>query len=283
MILTVRDLQVDSKENVIRLQTNAKSEFEKQVDETKEKIANLDEDAIDEFVRNKFKTLNDMFLERSNQMEKYVLSKKPKKPEKNPNETNKEHENKYKEVLNKDPYTLASDIYSFGVMMTELSSGKPPFYMRKHNIKLALEIYNGIRPEFGKGTPEIYKELAYRCMNTNSNQRPTASELFDIIKYWNNCIERESYQKEENFGNREKEIRVMFEEADKEIPNIQLHLRKMLIVDAIYTSRVFAFNDLQKLINSSIIANEEDCQDSQLHCLEVTRSLDIDDGNVADC
>lgn len=67
-----------------------------QVDETKEKIANLDEDAIDEFVRNKFKTLNDMFLERSNQLEKYVLSKKPKKPEKNPNETNEEYEHKYK-------------------------------------------------------------------------------------------------------------------------------------------------------------------------------------------
>lgn len=31
MIVTVRDLQEDSKENVIRLQTDAKSEFEKQV------------------------------------------------------------------------------------------------------------------------------------------------------------------------------------------------------------------------------------------------------------
>ncbi|CAB4481893.1 uncharacterized protein OCT59_029351 [Rhizophagus irregularis] len=99
MIVTVRDLQEDSKENVIRLQTDAKSEFEKQVDETKQKIANLDEDAIDEFVRNKFKTLNNMFLERSNQLEKYVLSKKPKKPEKNPNETNEEYENKYKEYM----------------------------------------------------------------------------------------------------------------------------------------------------------------------------------------
>ncbi|EXX50784.1 hypothetical protein RirG_267560 [Rhizophagus irregularis DAOM 197198w] len=40
----------------------------------------------------------------------------------------------------------------------------------------------------------------------------------------------------------------MFEEADKEIPNISTLYEKD--PDAIYTSRVFAFNDLQKLINS---------------------------------
>ncbi|EXX74792.1 kinase-like domain-containing protein [Rhizophagus irregularis DAOM 181602=DAOM 197198] len=65
------------------------------------------------------------------------------------------------EVLNGDPYTTSSDIYSFGVVMAELSSGKPPFYERKHGLSLALEICNGFRPEFGKGTPEIYKKLLY--------------------------------------------------------------------------------------------------------------------------
>src|ERR1044072_1468743 len=88
------------------------------------------------------------------------------------------------EVLNGEPYTLSSDIYSFGVVMAELSSGKPPFYKRKHDISLALEICNGFRPEFGKGTPEIYKKLAYRCMNANPNQRPTANELNGILSFW---------------------------------------------------------------------------------------------------
>src|SRR5436190_4904332 len=86
------------------------------------------------------------------------------------------------EVLNGEPYTLSSDIYSFGVIMAELSSGKPPFYKRKHNISLALEICNGLRPEFGKGTPEIYKKLAYRCMDANPNQRPTAEELYNMFR-----------------------------------------------------------------------------------------------------
>ena len=39
------------------------------------------------------------------------------------------------EVLNKEPYTLSSDIYSFGVIMAEFSSGKPLFI--KENMILA--------------------------------------------------------------------------------------------------------------------------------------------------
>ncbi|CAI2182365.1 12771_t:CDS:2, partial [Funneliformis geosporum] len=44
------------------------------------------------------------------------------------------------EVLNGESYTLTSDIYSFGVIMTELSTGNPPFYDRKHDVSLALDI-----------------------------------------------------------------------------------------------------------------------------------------------
>ena len=62
------------------------------------------------------------------------------------------------EVLYEKPYTVSSDIYSFGIIMTELSSGKPPFYKRKHDSGLVLAISNGLRPEFGR-TPEIYKRL----------------------------------------------------------------------------------------------------------------------------
>ncbi|GBC35526.2 kinase-like domain-containing protein [Rhizophagus irregularis DAOM 181602=DAOM 197198] len=86
------------------------------------------------------------------------------------------------EVLNGEPYTLSSDIYSFGVIMAELSSGKPPFHKRKHDATLALAICNGLRPEFGKGTPEVYKKLAYSCMNSTPNQRPTANDLSAVKK-----------------------------------------------------------------------------------------------------
>ena len=43
----------------------------------------------------------------------------------------------------------------------------------------------------------------------------------------------------------------MFEEADKEIPNISTSYDKD--PDAVYTSRLFTFSDLPKPVNSSII------------------------------
>ncbi|EXX50461.1 uncharacterized protein OCT59_024025 [Rhizophagus irregularis] len=176
------------------------------------------------------------------------------------------------EVLNGEPYTLPSDIYSFGVVMAELSSGKPPFHKRKHDNSLALEIYNGLRPEFGKGTPKIYKKLAHRCMDANPNQRPTASKLYEILKCWY------YYDDNEKYGYKGEEVRIAFEKANKEIPNIStLHEKDP---DAIYTSRAFTFKNLLKPINSTFIAtiylNEEDnegCQDSQLAGLEISSSL----------
>ncbi|GBC06014.1 hypothetical protein RclHR1_06560005 [Rhizophagus clarus] len=144
---------------------------------------------------------------------------------------------------------------------------------------LALDICNGLRPEFGKGTPEIYKKLAYKCMNANSSQRPTAVELFLIIIIWKDCLNEEYYQEKEEYGYKGKEVKAAFEEADKEIPNISTSYKKN--PDAIYTSRLFTFNNLTKPVNSSIITsylgdeenNNEDNQDPQLVDLEVPSSL----------
>jgi serine/threonine protein kinase len=161
------------------------------------------------------------------------------------------------EVLNGEPYTSAADIYSVGVIMAELSSGKPPFYNKKHNLNLALEICNGLRPEFGKGTPDFYKKLAYKCMDANSSERPTAKELYEIFVFWYYM------EVEEKYGYKRKEIKAAFEEADKEIPNISTSYEKNC--DAVYTSRAFTFsNSLSKPVNSSNITsyinNEENIE-----------------------
>ena len=90
-------------------------------------------------------------------------------------------------------------------------------------------------------------------MNANPDQRPTANELYDILYFWYCSTNLEHYQVDEKFGYKRKEIKAMFEEADKEIPNISTSYEKN--PDAIYTSRVFAFNNLSKPINSSIITS----------------------------
>ncbi|CAB4484348.1 unnamed protein product [Rhizophagus irregularis] len=76
--------------------------------------------------------------------------------------------------------------------------------------------------------------MAYKCMNAISNQRPKASEISEIIDFWNSSFhDNKYYQENEKYGYKGKEIKVIFEEADKEVPNISTSYKKD--PDAIYT------------------------------------------------
>jgi hypothetical protein len=69
--------------------------------------------------------------------------------------------------------------------------------------------------------------------------------LYEILSCWHTYIDNEKY------GYKEEEVRAIFEEADKEIPNISTSYEKD--PTAIYTSRAFAFKNLSKPINLSFI------------------------------
>src|SRR5437763_9601555 len=88
------------------------------------------------------------------------------------------------EVLDGRPYTFASDVYSFGIIMVEVSTGKPPYGSVPHDEKLALAICNGLRPRVAKGTPQCYIDLVNQCLDANSEKRPSVNELFDMIENW---------------------------------------------------------------------------------------------------
>src|SRR6184192_2969383 len=82
------------------------------------------------------------------------------------------------EVLTKKPYTKESDIYSFGMIMWEFTTGKKPFYDRPHDEYLMLDILKGERPQITDDTPGFYAELMKRCWDQNPENRPTAREIF---------------------------------------------------------------------------------------------------------
>ncbi|CAB5374294.1 unnamed protein product [Rhizophagus irregularis] len=64
------------------------------------------------------------------------------------------------EVLKGESYTQAADIYSFGMIMYFVATGKQPFADRAHDEYLVLNICNGIRPEINVPiAPKYYIDL----------------------------------------------------------------------------------------------------------------------------
>src|SRR5439155_21198363 len=89
------------------------------------------------------------------------------------------------EVLSKKPYTKESDVYSFGMIMWEHTTGKKPFHDREHNHLLISDILNGIRPQVTDDTPEFYAELMKKCWDHSPENRPTAEEIWKCLEEYN--------------------------------------------------------------------------------------------------
>ncbi|GBB88073.1 hypothetical protein RclHR1_01460023 [Rhizophagus clarus] len=88
------------------------------------------------------------------------------------------------EVLRGKPYTPASDMYSFSMIMWEFTSGVPPFNNRAHDFQLSISICRGERPEIIESTPQCYLDVMKKCWDEDSLKRPSAIEVSDIIASW---------------------------------------------------------------------------------------------------
>ena len=106
------------------------------------------------------------------------------------------------EILRGGPYTLASDIYSLGIIMNEIIAIIPPFNDRAYDHHLIKEICQGLRPNIREETPNSLKELIEKCWDTNPKKRPTSEEILFTLsnqfrEYKNMPLKRLSYNLDE--------------------------------------------------------------------------------------
>ncbi|EXX69300.1 Rad53p [Rhizophagus irregularis DAOM 197198w] len=138
------------------------------------------------------------------------------------------------EVLRGNPYTQAADIYSFGMIMYFIATGRQPFYNHAHDEGLALDICNGIRPYINdQEAPKCYIDLMKWCWNTNPDNRPKVTEVYKLIEIFRLNIYREQqdYDIEEQFkkANEYKKSNFLFLEERRQ---------STIHSQAVYTSRL---------------------------------------------
>ncbi|CAB5388538.1 unnamed protein product [Rhizophagus irregularis] len=111
------------------------------------------------------------------------------------------------EVLRRKPYTQAADIYSFGMIMYFVATGKQPFAKCAHDKLLALDICNEIRPEINEQeAPKCYIDLMKRCWDSNPENRPNSLTLYESIlqfrkSYRGKIVDTGTYDNETDAGN----------------------------------------------------------------------------------
>ncbi|CAB5385286.1 unnamed protein product [Rhizophagus irregularis] len=104
------------------------------------------------------------------------------------------------EVLKGRPYTQVADIYSFGMIMYFVATGRQPFDNCAHNFNLALDICKGIRPKLNEPeAPKSYINLMEKCWNLIPNDRPSIIELCQSL--WSISINNSEIEKAENYRN----------------------------------------------------------------------------------
>ncbi|EXX66379.1 uncharacterized protein OCT59_024435 [Rhizophagus irregularis] len=76
-----------------------------------------------------------------------------------------------------------SDVYSIGVLLWEISSGKPPFYLEEESYDdcLSVQIMQGHRETTVPDTPIEYVKLYTECWNDNPDNRPSIQEVVERL------------------------------------------------------------------------------------------------------
>ncbi|CAB4380000.1 unnamed protein product [Rhizophagus irregularis] len=82
----------------------------------------------------------------------------------------------------KQSYSLnkKSDVYSIGVLLWEISSGRPPFKDELYDVTLATRIIHGYREIIVPNTPVDYSNIYTECWNYDPDNRPDMNQKWNL-------------------------------------------------------------------------------------------------------
>ncbi|GBB99984.1 hypothetical protein RclHR1_00370025 [Rhizophagus clarus] len=190
------------------------------------------------------------------------------------------------EILNGGPYTFASDIYSFGIIMVEVSTGKSPYRNIPHDEYLAMAICDGLRPIMAKGTPQCYIDLVNSCLDANPDKRPSSKDILKTIRNWRFYDDHEKplHSKRKSI-NKEVGMFKEFIDADREDDKNKGELSSAETLNQNYNSRWMRFNNHREPKNSVGIQIEDYSGFSDLRLTEINKlaaSLDSKVMNITE-
>ncbi|KAF0499939.1 kinase-like protein [Gigaspora margarita] len=81
-----------------------------------------------------------------------------------------------------------SDIYSFGVILWEISSGRPPFQSFESGYAITLHVFKGERELPVNDTPPQYEQLYTRCWVEDPEKRPDIVSILENLKQIQNAL-----------------------------------------------------------------------------------------------
>ncbi|GBB83325.1 hypothetical protein RclHR1_10050008 [Rhizophagus clarus] len=171
------------------------------------------------------------------------------------------------EIFKGAEFSKEADIYSFGMIMWELTTSCKPFDDVKHDIHLIYKFLDGKRPEITKDTPQCYANLMKSCWDHDPKKRPSIKKIRNTFGGWffRNKCKAEFDQAEA--------IRMTLINSKKIGPEFSEKRHS----EAIYTSRpLSALISKCSSIYSSLSFSCDDEQDHNYKYISKEQELDID-------
>ncbi|KAG0606600.1 hypothetical protein M758_9G153800 [Ceratodon purpureus] len=127
-----------------------------------------------------------------------------------------------------------ADVYSFGIVCSEILTGKSPLYNVHFELrdlyKLITDPKNPLRPELPQSCPASLASLICKCWHTDPVMRPTFKEISTILRYFKGHFMMEGRIEESQEANGRfsvDEAQKIIKELKETIKNLNLELTKL--------------------------------------------------------